>query len=324
MKRLFIVLILVVGLVGCTASASSGDGTSASGGTAVPPLASDYKDALSMQGQLALGTIQLEGTEQAVDETEAATLLPLWQALNALSQSDTAAEVEINAVVNQIADSMTPAQIEAIAAMQLTTASLSDLQSSGALALGGFGRGNGQNGGSANGGGISGDGFAGGGFPGGGPGGGGFPGGGPGGDAFIAGGGAPGGEIDPNAIATRQAQFAGGGGFSQETLLTNFVVRLLETKTGQAPEFGRSNFMGSAFTVVGDALGLTPEEIQTEMADGKTLADVIAAHNGDLDAIHAALVTALTDSPQVNGQDLDTYVTNLLNGEFSAPATPTP
>jgi len=39
---------------------------------------------LSAASQLALGTLQLEDSEQTVDESQAATLLPLWQAYQSL------------------------------------------------------------------------------------------------------------------------------------------------------------------------------------------------------------------------------------------------
>jgi hypothetical protein len=72
---------------------------------------------LDASDQLALGTMRLEGTEQAVTPEQAATLLPLWQAIQGGSlQSD----AEMNAVVSQIEATMTPEQVAAIAAMQLT------------------------------------------------------------------------------------------------------------------------------------------------------------------------------------------------------------
>ena len=67
--------------------------------------------------QLATGTVQLEGTEQAVDSASAAKLLPLWQLLEQLSTSSTTAPEEITAVVEEIQLNMTPAQITAIEAM---------------------------------------------------------------------------------------------------------------------------------------------------------------------------------------------------------------
>ncbi|MFV1860093.1 MAG: hypothetical protein ACC647_12180, partial [Anaerolineales bacterium] len=73
------------------------------------------------QMQLILGTLQLETTDLAVDADQAAELIPLWKALRSLSNSDTAAEAEIEAVINQIQETMTAEQIEAIAALDLSS-----------------------------------------------------------------------------------------------------------------------------------------------------------------------------------------------------------
>ena len=145
-------------------------------------------------------------------------LLPLWQAAQSLSNSDTAASAEIDAVLNQIQDSMLPAQIEAIVAMELTADSVTELLESGAITFGrGAGRGNqGEDGGFTPGqGGGGGLGRPGGGGPGGlgGPG---------------------GGELSEEEVATRQAEIASGEEFDQlqEQAMLGVVVRLLQTKTG--------------------------------------------------------------------------------------------
>ncbi|MCU0522928.1 MAG: hypothetical protein MUF84_19855 [Anaerolineae bacterium] len=78
-----------------------------------------YEDALDVISQLALGTLKLEGTADAVTEAQAADLLPLWEALsgNALQ-----VEAERLAVAGQIEAKMTQAQVAAIAGMALTQA----------------------------------------------------------------------------------------------------------------------------------------------------------------------------------------------------------
>ncbi len=105
-------------------------------------LAEDYSDALSIEGQLALGTLQLEETDKAVDQVQATELLTLWQAYRNLSNSDTAASAEVEAVLNQIQETMTSDQIAAIAEMQLTTDSITALIEEGGLATGRGGVGN--------------------------------------------------------------------------------------------------------------------------------------------------------------------------------------
>lgn len=70
--------------------------------------------------QLVLGTFKLEETDDPVDAEQAESLLPLWKAARSLSESETAAAEEIQAVVEQIQETMTPEQMEAIQAMELT------------------------------------------------------------------------------------------------------------------------------------------------------------------------------------------------------------
>jgi len=80
-------------------------------------LDTSYEGALPASNQLALGTLRLEGTEEAVTPEQAVALLPLWQAIQSEAlQSNT----EINAVLKQIEGKMTSEQLQAIAAMQLT------------------------------------------------------------------------------------------------------------------------------------------------------------------------------------------------------------
>ena len=79
-------------------------------------LDTSYEGALSVSNQLALGTMQLEETEDAITPEQALALLPLWQAL----QGGVTAEAEVNAVLKQIEQAMTQEQLEAIARLQLT------------------------------------------------------------------------------------------------------------------------------------------------------------------------------------------------------------
>ena len=79
-------------------------------------LDTSYSDALDVRSQLMLGTMQLEGTGNAVTAKQAKALLPLWQAL----QGGVTAQDEVDAVLKQIEGTMTSEQVAAIAAMQLT------------------------------------------------------------------------------------------------------------------------------------------------------------------------------------------------------------
>ena len=84
---------------------------------------------------LLVGTLKLEGTDNALTADEAAQLLPLWQAYKSLSTSQTAAEAEVDGLLKQIESTMTTAQMDAIKAMNLTNTDMMDLMQS----MGGMG-----------------------------------------------------------------------------------------------------------------------------------------------------------------------------------------
>lgn len=137
-----------------TAVISSNDGT----------LTADYTDAVSIEEQLILGTLNLDGTAQAVTKDEAAALLTLYTNLQSLTQQNigggkngqpggngsqpgadqnstpvapssdsqpqampTMDTTQTDAVVAQITAAMTADQINAIAAMQITTTSAASI-----------------------------------------------------------------------------------------------------------------------------------------------------------------------------------------------------
>ena len=87
-------------------------------------LIEDYEDALSIRNQLALGTLELEETANAVSAEQAGKLVVLWQTIKVLSESSTSAPEEMEAVQNQIAATLEPAQTSSIAALHLTSADL--------------------------------------------------------------------------------------------------------------------------------------------------------------------------------------------------------
>jgi hypothetical protein len=122
MKRNWVCMtLLVLSLVLAACGSST---TSATTGTAAASASADTAE--SAQGSLSpvaediLGIFKLEGTDLAVDSTQAATLLPLWQAYRSLLKSGTAAPAELEAVQTQIGDALTAKQQDAIAAMNLT------------------------------------------------------------------------------------------------------------------------------------------------------------------------------------------------------------
>jgi len=98
--------ILVMVLTACSQSSANSSGNS---------------NSLSQAGELLVGTLKLEGTKNAVTEKQAASLIPLWQAYNQLSTSDSTAQAEMTALVSQIQGTMTTDQIQAIGALKLTS-----------------------------------------------------------------------------------------------------------------------------------------------------------------------------------------------------------
>lgn len=118
-RFLILVVISTALLIACTTSPAA-QPTSMAG----TYLLVDYTDAATIRSQLAYGIMKLDGTANAVTAEQAKTLIPLWQAVIALSGDTTTATEELTAVQDQIAAALTPEQLQAIAAMQLTNADL--------------------------------------------------------------------------------------------------------------------------------------------------------------------------------------------------------
>ena len=113
MKKLTLLLtLLALTLTACGASASTEAATA--------PQTGGPNQTMSGLTLIIIGTLKLDGTEQAVTPEQAAELLPLWQVYKDLSSSDTAAQVEVDALAEQIEDTMTDEQMQAINAMGLT------------------------------------------------------------------------------------------------------------------------------------------------------------------------------------------------------------
>ena len=220
------VSILLLALVACGGTSNTGsttsDSTGGTGGTA------GNSTALSEEMELLIGTFKLEGTDQTVSSEQAAQLLPLWQALQSLATSDTAASEEIAAVVNQIKATMTSQQIDAITAMKLTQQDVMSVMNEAGLSFNSSGASSTPN---ASSGSSQSDFPAGGGDPGaagGPPTGGGAP-------VIVEGG--PGGivggqQLEPGQIVTLQAGGTQSGGTSIQipTSLLNALIELLQKK----------------------------------------------------------------------------------------------
>ena len=175
---------------------------------------------LTPEAKLALGTIKLEGTPQAVDPEEAARLLPLWQLLAQLLGTSSSAPQEITAVIDQIQAGMTPEQVRAIKGMQLNSTDIfaafqQQAQGSSSSSTDGSSSASGTN--------RAAGGNRGGGFFIAGPGGGGFPGGGFGANRSGA-------STNGSTSAASAAQAAQQASNQISLAVVNQLVRLLETR----------------------------------------------------------------------------------------------
>ena len=230
-------MVLALGLSAC------GTGTAATSTAVVSGLNADYQNAMPVEMQLALGTLKLKGSENAVDANTAGQLIPLWEAVRSMANNNTSSPQEVQALYKQIGETMTPAQIQAIANMQLTQQDIPQVAqelgldltsgrgfSQGAQATGQAPSTNSQSGRNSSGSGGRG-GFSGGGFGGNG----GFTGGGFAGDGGIPGGGGFGQAQqtpNPSARATAQARFSSGGGFNRiSSVWVDAVITYLQTIT---------------------------------------------------------------------------------------------
>jgi len=308
-------LLLIILLAACAAPTDTAESptsdvaptteTSSTASTSVPAndkirLGDDYADALPASTQMIIGLLKLEETDLAIDEALAAKTLPLWQAYQALSNSDTTAEAELQAVVNQLQDAMSPEQIQAIAALQLTAESAQQMMQEQGIS---FGRGGNREGGEMvpDGGGSGVAGLR----PGGG-GQGGLPGEGPG-------------QLSPEARATAIAERFGGenaGAFLERGLL-NALIRNLQVKVGEAdpaaqqPLAGR--FAARFLEPISEASGVAVEMMQAGLDEGKSFALVITANGGDLDAAREA-VRALFADRGLDAEELEQRIDQIMNG----------
>ncbi len=97
-------------------------------------LNTSYEGAASVLVQLAAGTLELDGTAQAVTRDQAVALLPLWQDYLTLEHGTatpvTAASTprgQADEVVDEIELMMTPTQLKAIADLEVTEDSAKDV-----------------------------------------------------------------------------------------------------------------------------------------------------------------------------------------------------
>jgi hypothetical protein len=119
--RVGMLLISLVALAGCAGQTPNTVAVATAGVYTSTALAAGFENALPATSQLALGTLKLEGTGEAITAAQARDLLFLWQSIQSGALQG---DLETNAVWNQIERTMTADQVAAIAAMQLTAEDL--------------------------------------------------------------------------------------------------------------------------------------------------------------------------------------------------------
>jgi hypothetical protein len=136
-------LVLALVLVACGAKAAAATTSSSNPAPNGTPGARNLTQPLPLAESLVIGTFKLQGTANAITPTQAAALVPLWQAYAQLTSSNTAAQAEINAVISQIQSTMTPQQVQTITALKLTRQDLTATMSNLGLSYGFGGNGTG-------------------------------------------------------------------------------------------------------------------------------------------------------------------------------------
>jgi hypothetical protein len=116
MKQKVITLILLVALVFALVACSSLKlpWTTSSTTTANQTNLTANMAKQPVEEKLALGTLSLEGTDNAVTAEQAKTLLPLWKAVKSLGSDTSASSDEITGLYQQIEEAMTAEQVQVI------------------------------------------------------------------------------------------------------------------------------------------------------------------------------------------------------------------
>jgi len=117
-------LILSLVALAISACAPAAPSSSVPTSAAASAIEITFTDAASLRSQLAYGIIKLKDTSNVVTTEQAKAMIPLWQAIIALSGDETTAAEELTAVQDQITQALTPAQIQAVAAMKITNTEL--------------------------------------------------------------------------------------------------------------------------------------------------------------------------------------------------------
>ena len=129
--KTFVTIFMGLGLFLASCAVQQNAATGSSSATATSAANGQFSLSLSMQAgifyPLALGTLNLEGTDLAVTPQQAAALLPLWQTADDLVTAGNATAADQEAAFQQIQDAMTAEQVQAIQSMDLSGQNMLDL-----------------------------------------------------------------------------------------------------------------------------------------------------------------------------------------------------
>jgi hypothetical protein len=123
---LVLALISMLVLTACSGSTSSASAQSSNS----QRTQSSSTTTVTPETRLALGTLKLEGTNQALTADQAKTLLPLWKAVKSLSANSASSPIEVQALFDQIKENMTVDQTQAIDKLDLSAENLRTIMTS--------------------------------------------------------------------------------------------------------------------------------------------------------------------------------------------------
>lgn len=113
-KKGFLFFILIITLMVLSACSNSNEATNSNGSATTTAGVVEGEIEIDQVGQLALGTIMLDDTENVVTAEQAQTMLSYWQLYQSMMSEDTTASEELDAILSQIEKAFTKEQLSAM------------------------------------------------------------------------------------------------------------------------------------------------------------------------------------------------------------------
>jgi len=124
---IFMVMTMMLALAACSVAPAAQAADGAAGSQAAAGTPQPGQGTINTETKLLIGTLNLEGTGQAVTKEQAAQLLPLWKAVKSLTASQTSSQEEIDALYTQIEGTLSAEQNKAIDDMQISFQSMGEV-----------------------------------------------------------------------------------------------------------------------------------------------------------------------------------------------------